>query len=396
MTKPNFLLTLGMLCVYANGAFASPDAGVDPSTTKTPTIELAQNIERPTATRTCSPQNPLIGQTFTCEVTVKHSDAFSINVNVPVGWTGQPQSAAQVGADGLTTRRTLSKVPLSMRKIKLLGFTVSWSHKSGAKGQIEIPTTWTAMRSMMADVDEPVFRDFRSAVPDFETFWSRHGILPLIETNWFVIGGLVVLLLAGLGALVFVYIQKRIAMRRAAEIPWVDPRPAHVIADESLAILADKNLPESGEILAFYLRLSEILRTYLENRFGLAIARGVDDLGHAKGLRFPAATSEEIEAALRGHVELTEEGFSTLLECLSLIDYVIFGGIRPHVGQTEADRRRIRFCVELTKKTEPANDGRELDDSELNTPNRTKTDAGAEPEVVAANEPAVASEEVDR
>ena len=354
------------LCIvaFSSGsavAQASADAGVPSDAADNVAPMLPDTVVRPTVTRTCTPDNPLIGQSFDCTVVVTHSDAFSVNVAVPAGWESDAQVAAvkSQGTEDLVTSRVIRKTPLSMRKVKVFGFAVSWTHVSGARGQITIPDEFIAMRSMMADVDEPIFRDFRAPTPDFEAFWTRHGILPLIETNWFVVGLVSVLVLALLGAMIMLFIQKRLAARRAADIPWVDPRPAHIIAEAELSELAEQHLPENGETLAFYLRLSEILRTYLENRFGLAVARGVDERGTEKGLRFPAATSEEIEAALKFSDELTPEGFKTLLECLSLIDYVIFGGVRPHVGQTEADRRRIRFCVELTKVREEAPESHE-------------------------------------
>ena len=337
----------------ANTPASAPDS--EPNSAPEATVPtLPKSVARPSVSRLCSPENPLIGQAFDCTVTVEHTDAFSVNIGVPAGWGSEPQApaAANQNGEGLVTVRRLSKTSLSMCKIKVFGFSVSWTHVSGAKGQISIPDEFVAMRSMMADVDEPIFRDFRAPNPDFDTFWSRHGIIPLVETNWILIGVLTILFLAALGALIMTYIQRRLARLREAERPWVDPRPAHVIAEAELVHLSEQNLPEQGEVLAFYLRLSEILRKYLENRFGLAVARGLDEQGAEKGLRFPAATSEEIEAALRYNKELTPEGFKTLLECLSLIDYVVFGGIRPHVGQTEADRRRVRFCVELTKAIE--------------------------------------------
>ncbi len=125
-----------------------------------------------------------------------------------------------------------------------------------------------------------------------------------------------------------------------------------MIANESLELLAAETLPEQGLILEFYLRLSEILRVFLENRFGIAVERGRGVDGEATGLRFTAATTEEIEAALTGQEHISADGFKALMECLGVIDYVVFGGIRPHAGQTEADRRRIRFCIDLNKVVE--------------------------------------------
>lgn len=335
-------------------AQGTPDASLPSEIVATEVPKLPASVSLPKVDRKCTPENPLIGQLVNCIVSVQHSEDFSVNVVVPTGWSAVQQAAAiaDSGDGGLLTTRSLTKTPLSMRKLKLFGFAVAWTHVSGAKGTVEIPDNYVAMRSLMASVDEPSFRDFRAPTPDFETFWSRHGVLPLVEINWLLVGLLAALVLATIGALIMTYIQRHLASRDVEEIPWKDPRPAHVIAEEALELLAAEHLPEQGQVLAFYLRLSEILRTYLENRFGLAVARGTDERGEETGLRFPAATSEEIEAALSQHELINQEGFTTLMECLSLMDYVIFGGIRPHVGQTEADRRRIRYCIGLTKAPE--------------------------------------------
>ena len=337
-------------------AQGTADAALPSKVAETEIPRLPASVSPPKVARKCTPENPLIGQVVDCIVSVQHSEDFSVNIVMPSGWSGVQQAAAisDSGEGGLMTTRSLTKTPLSMRKLKLFGFSVAWTHVSGAKGTIEIPDEYVAMRSLMASVDEPSFRDFRAPTPDFETFWSRHGTLPLIEINWLLVGLLAAFVLTMIGALIMAYIQRRLSSRDVEEVPWKDPRPAHIIAEEALELLAAEHLPEQGLVLDFYLRLSEILRTYLENRFGLAVSRGIDQRGEETGLRFPAATSEEIEVALSQHEVINQEGFATLMECLSLIDYVIFGGVRPHVGQTEADRRRIRYCIALTKAPELA------------------------------------------
>jgi len=329
-------------------------ADVDAPSDAPKKIELPAGVMVPRATRQCSPDNPRIGTEVSCLVTVVHSKAFSVTINVPPGFSASEQSAASLDKQtgNLTTTRALAVTPMSMRKLKLFGFLIAWSHETGATGSLELKDVYMSMASMMSDVDEPTFRTFRSPTKDFQSFWKQHGVLPLIETNWYLMVGLMILVLGGILSLVIVYVQGVRARRRQAEIPWVDPRPAHVIANESLEVLGVDALPEKGMVLEFYLRLSEILRVFLENRFGIAIERGRGADGQIMGLRFTAATAEEIETVLTGHPEITADGFTALMECLGIIDYVVFGGMRPHVGQTEADRRRIRFCIELNRALE--------------------------------------------
>jgi hypothetical protein len=49
----------------------------------------------------------------------------------------------------------------------------------------------------------------------------------------------------------------------------VNPDPAHIIAFRELEKLRDEKLWQSGEIKLYYTRLTEILRQYLENRYGI-------------------------------------------------------------------------------------------------------------------------------
>ena len=104
---------------------------------------------------------------------------------------------------------------------------------------------------MMGNADEPSFRTFRQPSPDFDTFCQRMGATLIVTTSNFPrdcsLG-------AGFWSQVLVilalYVQRVRARRRLADVPWVDPRPAHVIANESLERLAAENLPEQGEILS--------------------------------------------------------------------------------------------------------------------------------------------------
>ncbi|MGB0647932.1 MAG: hypothetical protein ACPGQS_12190 [Bradymonadia bacterium] len=359
---------------------APPVDGKKDQEASKPVISLPAGIDLPRVSRQCSPESPRIGTQISCVVNVRHTKDFSISIAVPNGFDAHAQTVnidSEV-ADMLVTTRQIFTTPLSMRKLKLFGFTASWTHETGAKGVLTLKDEYMAMSSMMASVDEPLFRTFRRPTSDFDTFWSAHGGLPLIVTNWVLLIALSVFVLGSLFAMLALYIQRVRARRRLAEVPWVDPRPAHVIANEALEQLAAENLPENGEILAFYLRLSDILRVFLENRFGIAIKRGLDDSGRETGLRFTAATTEEIESVLQDHVELTSEGFKTLMECFGMIDYVVFGGVRPHVGQTEADRRQIRFCIDLNKAPDVSTESDSEDAS------RPENDHGISRDVVSS------------
>lgn len=64
--------------------------------------------------------------------------------------------------------------------------------------------------------------------------------------------------------------RKRMAEIAAGIVPGVPVRPAEDIAREALDELVASGLAESGEIKLFYIRLSDIIRRYIEGKFGIS------------------------------------------------------------------------------------------------------------------------------
>ena len=79
--------------------------------------------------------------------------------------------------------------------------------------------------------------------------------------------------LAGLVLLAGVayWLWRRFRGRGPADIPVPaePPRPAHEIAYEALRTLEVERLPERGEVKTFHIRASDIVRAYVEGRFGV-------------------------------------------------------------------------------------------------------------------------------
>ncbi|MFC1620854.1 hypothetical protein ACFL2G_00985 [Candidatus Omnitrophota bacterium] len=65
-------------------------------------------------------------------------------------------------------------------------------------------------------------------------------------------------------ALIFIYLKKK---RKTKEEVFVSPRPPEEIAMEALRALLEMKLIEKGLIKEYYIRLSDIIRTYIEARF---------------------------------------------------------------------------------------------------------------------------------
>jgi hypothetical protein len=120
--------------------------------------------------------------------------------------------------------------------------------------------------------------------------------------------------------------------RRKRQQDIVTARPAHAIAFDELERLLAEELVEKGEVKLFYLRLSHILRHYIENRFGL---------------RAPERTTEEFLADLRHTKTLVAEYKNLLQEFLRHCDLVKFANHWPGNAEIEqAFDAAKRFILE--------------------------------------------------
>lgn len=110
--------------------------------------------------------------------------------------------------------------------------------------------------------------------------------------------------------------------------------PAHEIAYRELERLIAEDLPGKGEIKEFYQRISDILRRYIENRFGL----------HA-----PEQTTEEFLAALGADATLAPSHKGLLKDFLQHCDLVKFAKHEPTTGDIQ---RTFDSCKNFIGETQ--------------------------------------------
>lgn len=158
-----------------------------------------------------------------------------------------------------------------------------------------------------------------------------------IPRNWrmyYLYGGIVflVLLLAGMGYWGY--------KRRKAGLPLLplkeEPiRPAHEIALEALEQLAESSLLIKNRVKEYYIIISEIIRTYIENRYfinslEMTTAQLIE---HIQSTDMPDSVREELDRFLQ--------------EC----DLVKFAKYIPDTGEIEASTRSAYTIVNQTKWT---------------------------------------------
>lgn len=136
-----------------------------------------------------------------------------------------------------------------------------------------------------------------------------------------------------------VKIIKKMRIKKTGEIPIVNPDPAHIIAFRQLEQLKQEKLWEIGELKAYYTRLTEIARLYLENRFNIFSLE---------------LTTPETLAELKKTGFKEDESFRKLRTILTGADLVKFAKYNPEPSENELLFVYTREFVEITKlETEP-------------------------------------------
>jgi len=142
-----------------------------------------------------------------------------------------------------------------------------------------------------------------------------------------------------IAVLVFYFFRRRKTAWERLEAMRV--KSAHEIAYEQLKRLKKEDLPHKGRINEYYVRLSDIVRRYLENRFSY---------------RVPEMTTEEFMETIKEAPELTEEHKKLLKNFLSHCDMVKFAKYGPTPLEMLDSFRAAEDLVDQTKYVEEAKD----------------------------------------
>ncbi|UCD85715.1 MAG: hypothetical protein JSU92_05850 [Deltaproteobacteria bacterium] len=178
----------------------------------------------------------------------------------------------------------------------------------------------------------------KSLLPDKMADLAIKEIVPPVALpeplRWWIFGLIAVGVLGAGGTAAFLLLRRRGAKAEAAL-----RRAAHEIAYEELEALLKEKLVEKGMLKTFYLRLSNILRHYIENRFAL---------------RAPERTTEEFLAEIRTTEALVSSHKELLKAFLSHCDLVKFAEHHPTNDEIQKTFDACKQFIVETEIREPA------------------------------------------
>ena len=125
--------------------------------------------------------------------------------------------------------------------------------------------------------------------------------------------------------------------------PLRPAEPADVWADRKLDELNSKQLPEKGQIQAFFFELTDIARSFIERRYDIDA---------------PDRTTQEFISEAQRHHDLDPEHATILGRMLRSADMVKFAGDRP--AQTECERS-MEYVRRFVRESGPKPESTEVD-----------------------------------
>lgn len=187
-----------------------------------------------------------------------------------------------------------------------------------------------ALKVMPVDVDSmATINDYAGVVKPHTRIWDY---LPdFIVDYWWIF--LIVLLIA---AGVFVWLRYIKGKKAIPLVPKKKPVPPYELAMQELNRLKSEKLCENGHEKEYYTRLTEILRVYLDKRFGINAME---------------MTSTQIMQQIRSNDD-TKTSAPVMKQILEMADFVKFAKVRPLPDDNQKAFANAVTFVENTKPVE--------------------------------------------
>ena len=165
-----------------------------------------------------------------------------------------------------------------------------------------------------------------------QPFKVDYGIVDWLRDNWKPVTGGLVALLAIIGLIIYLIIRPKAPV---AVKPEVKPLiPPDVEAINQLNALREQKLWQKDQIKEYHSELTEVIRQYLEKRYGIK--------AHEQ-------TSDEIFVALR-YMDIEDDSRNKLRQILLLADLAKFAKQKPLPGENEQSMENAIAFVMHTKK----------------------------------------------
>lgn len=200
-------------------------------------------------------------------VTVGDRILYTIRVVVPQGITVTPPVCGRtVGEFDIMD---IGQLPAARRKNGSEEFSYRYELRLYETGKKSIPPLTVALKGRegkVAEVDGGAIAVVAESVLDKDAKDIK-DIKPPLKLACIPVTPIVWLCVGGAAAAAALVALRRV--RRKGELSKPPPRPPHLIAYEELAQLLAMNLIARGRVKEYYIRISDIVRRYIERRFGL-------------------------------------------------------------------------------------------------------------------------------
>ncbi len=219
------------------------------------------------------------------------------------------------------------------QKMLVTSFDSGWYELPPAKMQIIWPNSIEADSAKTNPVYFGVMTmQLDSANPNAITDIKAPMEAPVIfkEVAPFAFGGLLALLLA----FITWYVYKRFVKKEPVFVKKEAPKePAHIIAFRELDHLREAKIWQSGDTKEYYSRLTDIVRTYIEDRFGVLAME---------------LTTGEIIQMIKPIKDISPDAKDSLKGMLQLADLVKFA---KGAAMADENERSMRFAYEFVERT---------------------------------------------
>lgn len=160
--------------------------------------------------------------------------------------------------------------------------------------------------------------------------------LTLKEVTPWILG---IILILAIIFFIFYYISRRKRNLPVFQLPQKPKEPAHVVALRSLDRIRDEKIWQKDKIKEYYSQVTDVLRQYIEERFGI------------QAMEF--TTDETLAAFRRDKGMIGDKSLTNLGQVLSLADLVKFAKYLPLPDDHNLTLVNAYFFVNDTKPEEP-------------------------------------------